>query len=76
LDKTAEVLGFQEKVSPPLLPAPMSGYATPGVEWGVLGTSLAGAAGTVVVFGLAWLLARALVPRTDRPAAARFDSSS
>jgi cobalt/nickel transport system permease protein len=76
LDRTAEVLGFQEKVSPPLLPAPMSGYAMPGTEWGVLGTSIAGAAGTVVVFGLAWLLARALVPRTDRPDAVRFNPSS
>ena len=43
----------------------MSDYTLPGLHGSVLGTAIAGALGTVIVFGLAWLLARALVPRTQ-----------
>jgi cobalt/nickel transport system permease protein len=63
LDKTAEALGFSTRKVPPILPAPLPDYEVPGIHWSTLATSLAGAAGTVVVFFLAWLLARALVPR-------------
>jgi cobalt/nickel transport system permease protein len=63
LEKVAEVLGFQDQASAPALPAPLPDYGVPGLRWDVLGTSLAGGIGTVVVFGLAWLLARVLVPK-------------
>jgi len=64
LDRVAEALGFETKAVSPILPVPIPDYEVPGFHWSTLGTSLAGAAGTVVVFFLAWLLARALVPRT------------
>jgi len=63
LDRTAELLGFKEKAVAPMVPAPMPDYEVPGFHWTTLGTSLAGAVGTIVVFVLAWLLARALVPK-------------
>ena len=62
LDRTAAVLGFKEKAAGPIVSAPIAGYALPGVPWGVLSTGIAGAAGTVAVFVLAWVLARGLVP--------------
>jgi len=64
LDRTAELLGFKEKAVAPTVPAPMPDYEVPGFHWTTLGTSLAGAVGTIVVFALAWLLARVLVPKT------------
>lgn len=70
LDRTAEFLAFKGKAAAPLVPAPIPDYEMPGFRWGTLGTSIAGAVGTIVVFGLAWLLARALVPRTGRDGAA------
>jgi cobalt/nickel transport system permease protein len=70
LDKTAEALGFKEKVTEPILPAPIPEYAMPGIHWSAMGTAVAGAVGTVVVFVLAWLLARVLVPQVrPEPAA-------
>jgi cobalt/nickel transport system permease protein len=66
LDKAAEVLGFKAKAAGPLLPAPMPDYEMPGIHWSVLATSIAGTVGTIVVFGLAWLLARVLVPKAHR----------
>ena len=66
LDRTAEVLGFKEKAVAPIVPAPIPDYEMPGIHWSTLGTSIAGAVGTIVVFALAWLLARALVPK-DKP---------
>jgi cobalt/nickel transport system permease protein len=63
LDWTAELLGFKEKAVAPMVPAPMPDYQMPLFHWTTLGTSLAGAVGTIVVFALAWLLARALVPK-------------
>ncbi|HVN33379.1 MAG TPA: energy-coupling factor ABC transporter permease [Thermoanaerobaculaceae bacterium] len=65
LDRTAEVLGFKGKAVGPTVPAPMPDYEMPGVHWSTLGTSIAGAVGTLVVFALAWLLARALVSRGE-----------
>jgi len=64
LDKTAEALGFKDKTAAPVLPAPIPDYEVPGLHWSTLGTAIAGAAGTIVVFVLAWLLARVLVPKT------------
>jgi len=62
LDKTAEVLGFKQKAVGPIVPVPVRDYRIAGIHWSVLGTSIAGAAGTLVVFALAWSLARVLVP--------------
>ena len=61
LEKVAARLGFEEKATRPVLVAPASGYRMPGVHWAAGATALAGAAGAVVVFGLALLLARSLV---------------
>ena len=66
LERTAEALGFREKAANPLLPAPLPDYEMPGMHWSVLSTSLAGGVGTIVVFVLAWLLARVLVPKANR----------
>jgi len=66
LDKTAEVLGFKDKTAAPVLPAPIPDYEVAGIHWSTLGTAIAGAVGTIVVFVLAWLLARVLVPNTRR----------
>jgi cobalt/nickel transport system permease protein len=72
LERTAAVLGFEHRATAPVVAAPLPGYELPGLHAGVLATSLAGAAGTVVAFLLAWLLARVLVPRT---AATALDSA-
>jgi len=65
LDKTAEVLGFKTKAVGPILAAPLADYEMPGIPGSVLGTSIVGAAGTILVFVLAWLLARVLVPKAS-----------
>jgi cobalt/nickel transport system permease protein len=64
LDRTAEVLGFAARASTPAVPAPLQDYGVPGLQWGGLELSIAGGIGTLVVFGLAWILARVLVPRS------------
>jgi cobalt/nickel transport system permease protein len=69
LDRTAEMLGFKAKAAGSILPAPMPDYEMPGIRGSVLATSLAGAAGTILAFVLAWLLARGLVPKARREAA-------
>jgi len=66
LDKTAEALGFKDKeqgVENRAVPAAVPDYKIPGISSEVLATSIAGVAGTILVFGLSWGLARALVPR-------------
>ena len=63
LDRTAVALGFAERAVAPIVAPPVPGYAMPGIQWSGLATSIAGAAGTAVVFGLAWILARVLVPK-------------
>jgi cobalt/nickel transport system permease protein len=63
LDRTAEILGFKERAAAPILSAPIPDYEMPGISWSPLATSIAGAAGTIVAFIFAWLLARVLVPR-------------
>ncbi len=68
LESVAARLGFVHSAAPPVVPAPAADYQAPGVRWAVGATALAGAAGTVVVFGLAWLLARLLVPKPDEKA--------
>lgn len=71
LDRTAELLGFAHRAAAPTLAAPLPDYAMPGIRTTALATSIAGLTGTVVVFVLAWLLARALVPRGREQDAAR-----
>ena len=63
LDKTAQALGFEQHArEKPLMPAPVPAYKIPWIGSERVATSVAGAAGTVLVFGLAWVLARVLVP--------------
>ncbi|HUI07674.1 MAG TPA: energy-coupling factor ABC transporter permease [Verrucomicrobiae bacterium] len=63
LDKVAKTLGFEHRAAgQPLLHSPIPVYQLPGVSSAAVATALAGAIGTVVVFALAFLLARLLVP--------------
>jgi len=66
LESVAAKLGFAHAEAPPLLPAPAPGYRVPGLHWAPGATAVAGAAGSVVVFALALLLARSLVKKTDQ----------
>jgi cobalt/nickel transport system permease protein len=63
LDSVAEKFGFSHKIASPLFPAPAPDYQIPGIHWAVGATALAGAAGSLIVFGLALLLGRLLVPK-------------
>jgi cobalt/nickel transport system permease protein len=65
LDKAAEDLGFKEKESVDrALPAPVADYRMPGITSQAVATSIAGGLGTLAVLGGAWLLTRALVPKS------------
>jgi cobalt/nickel transport system permease protein len=66
LEAVAGRLGFEHKVAHPVVSAPAADYQVPGVHWAVGATAVAGAVGTVVVFGLAVLLARSLVREPGR----------
>ena len=61
LDSVAEKFGFSHKMTA-LLPAPAPNYLVPGIHWAVGATAVAGAAGSLIVFALALLLGRWLVP--------------
>jgi cobalt/nickel transport system permease protein len=61
LESVATRLGFDQKAVHQIVRTPASGYQVPGVRWAAGATAVAGAAGTLVVFGLALLLARSLV---------------
>jgi cobalt/nickel transport system permease protein len=67
LESVATRLGFEHKAARQIVQAPAPGYQVPGVRWAAGATAVAGAAGTLVVFGLALLLARSLVrePKED-----------
>lgn len=69
LEAVAERLGFAHLAAKPALPALAPEYALPGIQSAALATALAGAIGAVVVFVLALLLARILVPRQPAGAA-------
>ena len=65
LERVAGKLGFEHRaasVSPAL--SPWADYRLGGIESAAMATALAGAIGTVIAFGLAFALARILVPGT------------
>ncbi len=70
LEAVAARLGFEHQAIQPTVSAPATDYQVPGVHWAVGATALAGAAGTVIVFGLALLLARLLVRNPEGQAQA------
>jgi cobalt/nickel transport system permease protein len=63
LESVAEKLGFVHAATEPTLPALAPDYAFPGIRFAPLATALAAAVGCVVVFVLALILARILVPK-------------
>jgi cobalt/nickel transport system permease protein len=64
LDKVAQTLGFEHRAArAPLIPSPIANYQLPGISSAAVATSLAGVIGIIVVFILAFLLARVLVPK-------------
>lgn len=64
LESVAARLGFDRAaLTAPLLAAPLADYRVPGLPAPGLATALAGLLGTLIVFGLALALARALHPR-------------
>ena len=71
LEKVADTLGFMGRAAPaPHVPAPLPDYEMPGVHWAPMATALAGVVGTLIVFALGWVLARALVPNKQAEGAA------
>lgn len=63
LEAVAARLGFERAASStPAIAAPLEGYAIPGFGSPVAATAAAGAIGTIVMFGVGYLLARAVVP--------------
>jgi cobalt/nickel transport system permease protein len=66
LEKVAASLGFEHRaIQAPAVPTPLSDYAFPGAGSAAAATALAGAAGTLVVFFLSFLLARILIPKSE-----------
>jgi hypothetical protein len=59
----AGVLGFEHRAAGPALSSPLAGYGVRGLGGGALPTIVAGSAGTLAAFALAWLLAFLLTPR-------------
>jgi cobalt/nickel transport system permease protein len=66
LEAVAAKLGFQGKAGHPFGGALAPGYQAPGVHWAVGATAIAGAAGAVIVFLLAVMLGRFLVPPPEK----------
>jgi len=63
LDRVAAKLGFEHTSVASWLPAPAAGYRIAGVHWEAGSVAIAGAAGSLVAFGLALCLGRWLVPK-------------
>ena len=64
LEKVAATLGFERRgAAGPVLGAPLPDYRFPGIGSTALSAIIAGVAGTLVAFGLAWLLAFLLTRR-------------
>jgi len=72
LESVAARLGFAQKATEPMLPSLAPDYRVPGVEWAAGATAIAGAAGTLVVFGLALLLGRWLVRKPQNSGRGSF----
>ncbi len=62
LERVAATLGFEHRAAPPVLASPLRDYRFPGIGSAALATGIAGGAGTLVAFVLAWLLATLLTP--------------
>lgn len=62
LDSVAVKFGFSHRTAP-LFPAPVPDYQVPGIHWAVGATATAGAVGSLIVFVLALLMGRWLVPQ-------------
>jgi cobalt/nickel transport system permease protein len=62
LARVASRLGFADKAAAPLVPAVAAHYHLPGVHSATVATALAGGLGTIIVFVLALVLGRILVP--------------
>lgn len=62
LERVAAALGFQSAARAPQLAAPLPEYVVPGLGSAVSSTVIAGSVGTLLAFGLAYLLARLLTP--------------
>jgi cobalt/nickel transport system permease protein len=78
LEYVGQHLGFlpdESKVPPPPLPSPMADYdlKLPGWDHPGVATAMAGAVGTLVVFGLCWGMTR-LLPRS-KPEGAMLDAA-
>jgi cobalt/nickel transport system permease protein len=64
LEQVAGALGFEHRAATaPTLPSPLADYGVRGLGPGAFPTIVAGSVGTLVAFGLAWLLALLLTPR-------------
>jgi cobalt/nickel transport system permease protein len=61
LERVAASLGFAHRAVTASA-APMADYTIPGIHWSVSSTVLAGLIGTLLAFGLAYVLARGLAP--------------
>jgi cobalt/nickel transport system permease protein len=59
-----------------VLSSPLAEYGIPGLRSGVLSTVLAGCVGTVLLYGMCWLLALGLVPRSAKARHARVVAES
>ncbi len=66
LESVAAKLGVEHRAARQVVPTPAPGYHVSGVHWAAGATTVAGAAGTVIVFGLALLLGRSLVREEKR----------
>lgn len=75
LEKVASRLGFEHLQVRTPAPALAPDYHLPGIHWTVAATAMAGAIGSLVVFGLAMLLGRLLVPKTTGVAASALGRS-
>ena len=65
LESVASTLGFEARAAPSLVPAVAPDYRIPGIHSAAGATAIAGALGTLVVFGLALVLGRILVRKRE-----------
>lgn len=68
LEKIAATLGFEHKaITSPVAGTPMAGYTIPGIGSATTATAIAGSVGVIIVFGLSFVLARILIPKSKTP---------